>query len=240
MPPCRQASHPSTASTAAGCRVVAKGDDSGCCCCYRLHAGDGEGQQDSAAGLFVLPCFDIHLTPEEEEENAKGEEKKRSSEERKAGANEGKGKEGSINKKQTLCFTVCFVRGPQLRQIPLLPFLCDFFSPLSFPLPPLFSSSQMCAFVLPVQRLALGFLHSGVLITGSQVSCSHLFPSPLPHLFIPQYTLLISSPRPRTCRLGFLFFVFFKERAPVLPLCLLQTPDFHQPQRTIAAQTSRV
>lgn len=40
------------------------------------------------------------------------------------------------------------------------------------------------SFVLPVQWQAVGFLHSGLLITGSHVSCSHLFP-PLPHLFIP-------------------------------------------------------
>lgn len=43
--------------------------------------------------------------------------------------------------------------------------------------------AHMHSFVLPVQWLAVGFLHSELLITGSHVSCSHLFP-PLPHLFI--------------------------------------------------------
>lgn len=33
--------------------------------------------------------------------------------------------------------------------------------------------AHMRAFGLPVQRQAVGFLHSGLLITGSHVSCSH-------------------------------------------------------------------
>lgn len=39
----------------------------------------------------------------------------------------------------------------------------------------------------------MGFLHSGVLITGSHASCSHLFP-PLPHLFIFPHWYSISIP----------------------------------------------
>lgn len=69
----------------------------------------------------------------------------------------------------------------------------------------------MCAFVLPVRRSALGFLHSGVLITGSHVSCSHLFPSPLPHLFIPERPLHAPLPSPphQNIPTGFLFFGVF-------------------------------
>lgn len=141
------------------------------------------------ASKLPQQCFDIHLTPREE--NAKG---KRSSTSMAQTANQAKdGREArkeeklrmetlSRNQKQTLCFALWFVMGPWLHQIPFLPF-CVIFLP----------SSKMHAFVLPVQWQALGFLHSGVLITGSHVSCSHLFP-PLPHLFI--FSPLISSISP--------------------------------------------
>lgn len=54
-----------------------------------------------------------------------------------------------------------------------------FFSPPCLLLP----NAHFCFAQCSVQGQAMGFLHSGVLITGSHVSCSHLFP-PLPHLFI--------------------------------------------------------
>lgn len=54
-----------------------------------------------------------------------------------------------------------------------------FFSPPCLLLPNVHFCFAQCS----VQGQAVGFLHSGVLITGSHVSCSHLSP-PLPHLFI--------------------------------------------------------
>lgn len=53
--------------------------------------------------------------------------------------------------------------------------------------------AHMHAFVLPVQWQAVGFVHSGLLITESHVSCSHLSPptsSPFhspPQIFFPEH-----------------------------------------------------
>lgn len=90
------------------------------------------------ASKLPQQCFDIHLTPREE--NAKG---KRSSTSMAQTANQAEGgrearKEEKLrmesrNQKQTLCFAVWFVMGPWLHQIPFLPF-CVIFLP-SFPPP---------------------------------------------------------------------------------------------------------
>lgn len=57
--------------------------------------------------------------------------------------------------------------------------LCDFYPPR----PPYSSSNAcFCSAQCAVQQQPVGFQHSGVLITGSHVSCSHPYPS-LPHLF---------------------------------------------------------
>lgn len=76
---------------------------------------------------------------------------------------------------------------PLLHQIPLLPFCVIFLSSLFL----LLSNACFCFAQHSVQGQAVGFLHSGVLITGSHVSCSHLFP-PLPHLFIPPPPMISS------------------------------------------------
>lgn len=72
--------------------------------------------------------------------------------------------------KTDLVFHCLVCHGTRAAPNPTPAILCDF-----SPLP----SSQMRAFCFAqrsVQGQAVGFLHSGVLITGSRVSCSHLSP----------------------------------------------------------------
>lgn len=92
----------------------------------------------------------------------------------------------SRNQKQTVCCTVWFVMGPHSCN-KSHSCLFAWFSPVSS------CASQMHAFVLPntVQRQAVGFLHSGVLITASHASCSHMHSLPHPPLQLPHFQFLI-------------------------------------------------
>lgn len=70
--------------------------------------------------------------------------------------------------------------------------LCDFYPPR----PPYSSSNAcFCSAQCAVQQQPVGFQHSGVLITGSHVSCSHLFPlTSSPFSFFPHWYALFPSP----------------------------------------------